>query len=66
MGRLVKFAVATAMRQGDMCTHCWADVDFATSLATVRNRKYPRRKSGNDQKVPLLDATGYDAIAILK
>lgn len=66
VGRLVKFAVATAMRQEEICTLRWTDVDFATSLATVRNRKDPRRKSGNDQKVPLLDATGYDAIAILR
>lgn len=66
LGRLVKFAVATAMRQEEICSLRWADVDFATALATVRNRKDPRRKSGNDQKVPLLDATGYDAIAILK
>ena len=66
VGRLVKFAVATAMRQEEICTLRWVDVDFSTSLATVRNRKDPRRKSGNDQKVPLLDATGYDAIAILK
>lgn len=65
VGRMVKFAVATAMRQEEICTLRWADVDFGTSLATVRNRKDPRRKSGNDQKVPLLDATGYDAIAIL-
>lgn len=66
VGRLVKFAVATAMRQEEICTLCWPDVDFGTSLATVRNRKDPRRKSNNDQKVPLLDATGYDAVAILK
>ena len=44
----------------------WTDVDLSTCLAIVRNRKDPRRKSGNDQKVPLLDATGYDAVALLK
>lgn len=66
VGRLVKFAVATAMRQEEICTLRWVDVNLDTCLATVRNRKDPRRKSGNDQKVPLLDATGYDAIAILK
>lgn len=65
LGRIVKFAIATAMRQEEICTLLWADIDRATSLATVRNRKDPRRKSGNHQKVPLLDATGYDAIALL-
>ncbi|HEX2842099.1 hypothetical protein [Hyphomicrobium sp.] len=53
------------MRQEEICTLLWADFDRATSLATVRNRKDPRRKSGNHQKVPLFDATGYDAIALL-
>jgi len=66
VGRLVKFAVATAMRQDEICSLRWGDVDWATSLALVRNRKDPRRKSGNHQKVPLLAATGYDAIALLK
>lgn len=66
VGRLVKFAVATAMRLSEICALRWADIDFSASLAMVRNRKDPRRKSGNNQLVPLLDATGYDAVAILK
>lgn len=66
VGRLVKFAVATAMRQSEICSLRWADIDFARSLALVRDRKDPRRKSGNNQLVPLLDVTGYDAIGILK
>lgn len=66
VGRLVKFAVATAMRQSEICGLRWSDIDFRASLAMVRNRKDPRRKSGNNQLVPLLDATGYDAVAILK
>ncbi|MEQ1653079.1 MAG: tyrosine-type recombinase/integrase [Hyphomicrobium sp.] len=63
VGRLVKFAVATAMRLSEICALRWADIDFSMSLAMVRNRKDPRRKSGNNQLVPLLDATGYDAVA---
>jgi integrase len=66
IGRIVKFAVASAMRQEEICTLIWADVDFTAQLATVRNRKDPRRKSGNHQKIPLLDATGYDPIALLR
>jgi integrase len=65
LGRLVKFAVATAMRQSEICSLLWNDVDLSIRIATVRNRKDPRRKSGNDQRVPLLDATGYDAVALL-
>jgi integrase len=56
VGRIVKFAVATAMRQDEICTLLWTDVDVAGCLAVVRNRKDPRRKSDNHRKVPLLDA----------
>lgn len=66
VGRIVKFAVATAMRQDEICSLLWRDVDLKSCLAIVRNRKDPRRKSGNDQKVPLLAATGYDAVALLE
>jgi integrase len=30
-------------------------------LVVIQDRKDPRNKEGNDQKVPLLDLTGYDA-----
>ena len=66
VGRIVKFAVATAMRQEEICSLVWPDIDLTAQLAIVRNRKDPRRKNGNDQRVPLLDATGFDAIALLK
>ena len=66
VGRIVKFAVATALRQDEICSLLWTDVDLAGCLALVRNRKDPRRKTGNHQKVPLLDTTGYDAIGLLK
>ncbi len=66
VGRLVKFAIATAMRQGEICSLIWDDIDLPSCIAVVRNRKDPRRKSGNDQRVPLLNVTGYDAIALLR
>jgi len=62
----MKFAVATAMRQEEICSLVWPDIDLASQLAIARNRKDLRRKNGNDQRVPLLDATGFDAIALLK
>jgi integrase len=43
LGRIVKFAIATAMRQEEICTLLWADVDRAASLAPVRNRKDPQQ-----------------------
>jgi len=65
IGRIVKFAVATGMRRDEICSLVWQDVNLTTSIAIVRNRKHPRRKMGNHQKVPLLDVTGYDAVALL-
>jgi len=50
----VLFAVATAMRLGEICELAWADVDESKRLALIRNRKDPRNKIGNDQWIPLL------------
>lgn len=66
VGRIVKFAVATAMRQEEICRILWEDVDVIGRTVMVRDRKDPRDKTGNDQKVPLLDATGFDAWALLQ
>jgi len=63
--RIVKFAVATTMRLGEITRIDWADLDQANSLITVRDRKDPRRKLGNDQRVPLLSLTGYDALDLI-
>ena len=66
LGRIVRFAIASAMRQDEICSLLWEDVNLDSQIAVVRNRKDPRRKAGNHQRVPLIDATGYDPIAILK
>jgi len=58
---VVRFAVATAMRRSEIARLTWADIDHGKRLALVRDRKDPRRKSGNDQWVPLLA----DAWAVL-
>ena len=50
----VRFAVATAMRRGEIVRIEWGDVDVAKRLVLVRDRKDPRKKAGNDQWVPLL------------
>jgi integrase len=65
MGRIVRFAVATAMRQEEICSVEWNDVDMKKRTIRVRNRKDPRRKDGNHQTVPLLNLSGYDAWEIL-
>lgn len=51
---VVRFAVATAMRRGEIVKLLWADVDRVKRLVLVRDRKDPRKKVGNDQWVPLL------------
>lgn len=66
VSRIVKFAVATAMRQDEICRILWADVDAVGRTVTVRDRKDPRDKRGNHQKVPLLNAVGFDAWALLQ
>lgn len=65
MGRIVRFAIATAMRQEEICQIEWRDVDLTKRIVTVRDRKDPRRKDGNHQKVPLLNLTDYDAWRLL-
>lgn len=51
---IMLFAVATAMRRGEIARLTWQDIDENKRLALVRDRKDPRRKAGNDQWVPLL------------
>ncbi|WP_454634474.1 site-specific integrase [Bradyrhizobium cenepequi] len=65
LGRIIRFAVATAMRQAEICRIEWSDVDMSKRTVTIRDRKDPRRKEGNHQVVPLLNSTGYDAWQIL-
>lgn len=49
-----RFAVLTALRQGEIAAVRWADVDAAKKLLLVRDRKHPRKKIGNNEWIPLL------------
>lgn len=51
---VVRFAVGTAMRRGEIVRLLRADIDPDKRLILVRNRKDPRQKQGNDMWVPLL------------
>ena len=62
---IIEFAVATAMRREEVCRIRWADLDAERRIVVVRDRKHPRQKRGNDERVPLLGATGYDGLAII-
>jgi hypothetical protein len=65
MGRIIEFAVATAMRQAETCRIEYSDFDADERMLLIRDRKVPRRKNGNHQRIPLLSATGYDACALI-
>lgn len=66
MSDITKFAIATAMRLDEIVRIEWQHLDPRTRTILVRDRKDPRNKAGNDQRVPLLSATGFDAWAILE
>jgi hypothetical protein len=61
MARIVRYAVATTSRQEEIYKPEWPMVDMKKRLVVIQDRKDPRNKERNDQKVPLLNLTGYDA-----
>lgn len=65
MTRIVQFAVATAMRLDEICRIEWSDLDVDRRMLLIRDRKDPRNKAGNDQRIPLFAATGFDAWALV-
>jgi integrase len=66
MSRIIKFAIATAMRQEEICRVTWSDLNVRTKMLTIRDRKDPREKKGNDQRIPLLAVSGYDAFGLIE
>jgi integrase len=56
MTTICQFALATAMRQDEICRIQIEDVDHIARTVIIRDRKDPREKAGNDQVVPLLPA----------
>ena len=66
LGRIVRFAVATAMRQDEITRVLWDDLDAESAVLTIRKRKHPQEKTVNDQTIPLVRDTGYDALALIQ
>jgi integrase len=54
------------MRQDEICRVERADIDHDSMMLLIRDRKDPRRKNGNDQRIPLLHVSGYDAWTIIE
>lgn len=51
---ILDFSVLTCMRIGEVCAITWEDLDEKNKQVLVRNRKDPRKKSGNLMLIPLL------------
>lgn len=66
MGRIVRFAIASAMRSEEIHKIRWDDLDEDRRTVLIRDRKDPRKKDGNDQFVPLVTFTGFDAWTLLQ
>jgi integrase len=66
MGQVIRFAIATAMRQEEIFRVVWDDYVPRTKMLTIRDRKDPREKKGNDQRIPLLAVSGFDAIDLVE
>ncbi|HEV2549876.1 MAG TPA: site-specific integrase [Stellaceae bacterium] len=62
LGPIVRFAIATAMRQGEIVGLRWSDVDLKRGTAVVRGAAGTVTKNGEIRNVPLLPS----AITILK
>jgi integrase len=62
LGPIVRFAIHTALRQGEIVGLRWADIDLAKRTAVVRGAAGTVTKNGEVREVPLLPAT----IEILK
>ncbi len=56
MQHLIAFALASAMRQEEICQILIEDIDHVDKTVVIRNRKHPHEKIGNNQTVPLLPA----------
>ncbi|UXC34765.1 site-specific integrase [Cupriavidus gilardii] len=54
MPDIIRFAVASAMRAGEITRLRWADINESDRTIVIRDRKDPKEKIGNNQVVPLL------------
>src|ERR1700709_1979111 len=48
MSRVIKFAIATAMRQEEIFRVNWSNLNIRAKMLTIRDRKDPRSKKGNN------------------
>lgn len=63
---IVRFVLATAMRQDEICRPRWEDYAPRAPMLFICARKDPRRKTGNHQRIPLLSVSDYDPCALIE
>ncbi|MCL1080222.1 site-specific integrase [Parashewanella spongiae] len=51
---MLDFSILSCMRIGEVCKITWEDLDEENKAVIVRDRKDPRKKSGNHMLVPLI------------
>ncbi len=66
MADIILFAIASAMRAGEIGSLRWADLNEKDKTILIRERKDPQDKIGNDQTVPLLKIRDLNAFQIVK
>ncbi|WP_163833252.1 tyrosine-type recombinase/integrase [Spartinivicinus ruber] len=54
MSDIFEFAIETAMRQNEICSLRWEDLNLDKKTIVIRERKDPKNKHNNHQEVPLL------------
>ncbi|WBA79761.1 hypothetical protein [Endozoicomonas sp. GU-1] len=47
------FSIYSAFREGEICNIRYSDLDVENGEVIIRDRKDPKKKYGNHQKVPL-------------
>lgn len=63
MSRIIKFAIATAMRQGEICKAKWDDFDEGKSTLVIREGKNPNKMV--DRTIPLVTNRGINPMALI-
>lgn len=54
MSTIIRFAIASCRRQGEITRLLWEDFEEDKRMLTVRDMKDPRHKKGNNHRFPLL------------
>jgi integrase len=65
VARIVRFAIATGLRQEEISRIVWNDVDETQRILIVRNRKHPREMHNNNQTIALVSDAGWDPLTLL-